>query len=851
VLLAQAVPGQRVPVRIPQPAMPASPQPASVPLTAPAPSQSTSFGGPAKPATTPRPPLQPPGSGKINVWGREITIVVPVREAGSVYGAIPLRISVDDVLEVPVDQLATTLGDAITPETRAALLAAGGPSGRVRLDQLSLVGLDARYDTSLAAVFVSRTGTARPATEISLADFRRDRVEGFDPPARVSAYLSTRATVGWQHVGEEAGFEGLDLASTFAARFGSVVFETDATARFTGDTSDVTRSYSRFVHDQAKTNRRWLLGDVDVESQGYMSAPPLLGLQLQRRRAIFDPVTNLRPTSFEAFQINRDSEVDIIVNGQVQRRIRLAPGRYTLTDFPFTSGSNNVQIVATDRTGRQETTRFNRFYDFSLLQKGETEYGLSFGIASEPSAGGPRYDSDRPIASALYRRGYTDYLTAGVGLQADRHVQLAAIDGVMAQSYGTMQFAGSLSNDSRLGVGGAATATFQRLLQRDAARRTLTGWTVGGELQSKNFSAIGRDTAATSLVAARAFATVNFDFTENQIGSFSINWERRRGGLPDAYSAQAAFGVRLWDSVFLNVLTNYRSEQTTGSQFGVGLSLSFRFGRSTFVTSGWDSTDDRYDIGVSRLGTRQVGSTTYSARVSGAPGGIGFNGGISGTTNKLEYSLDHSTAYQIDSSEIGSSRSSLTGSAAIAVADGTFAFGRPIADSFAIISGHESLKSASIEIDSSQSRFVTRSDRLGPALLTDLSSYTDRTFTVSAPEAPVGYDLGRGSFRVRAPYRSGYAFKVGSDYVVTVVGLLRDERGERIGLTRGRVTLVDQSDQRTVDFFTNSRGQFGLVGLKPGKWRAQTEGDRAVTFEFVVPAGAEGLVRIGEVQGTP
>jgi outer membrane usher protein len=63
--------------------------------------------------------------------------------------------------------------------------------------------------------------------------------------------------------------------------------------------------------------------------------------------------------------------------------------------------------------------------------------------------------------------------------------------------------------------------------------------------------------------------------------------------------------------------------------------------------------------------------------------------------------------------------------------------------------------------------------------------------------------------------------------------------------------LAAGGDGRQVEFFTNSKGQFGISGLKPGKWLVQTTGEKAVKFEFVIPEGAEGLVRLGTIEGKP
>ena len=788
---------------------------------------------------------------KINVWGRDITISVPVREGNRFYGNLPLRISVDDVLELPADQLASALGEAITPEARAALIAAGVGSGQIRLDRLGQAGLGGQFDPQRGEIVLTRSGAVRPVSDIAMSDNDQPDLGNFDPQGKVSAYLTTRAGLGWELTGKGQGFDGLSTTFNFGANVENVVFESEASGLFRSDQSQFQRGLTRFVYDRPSRRERWSLGDVSVASVGYMGGPGLLGLQVTSDRNLFDPNRNLRPTSFEAFSITQQSRVDIIVNGRVERQLTLDPGQYRLTDFQFNSGANEVQVVATDRTGSQQVSRFNRFYDFTLLPAGETNYDLSLGIASQPTVSGPSYTADAWIASGIINRGINDQLTLGAGFQSDRFAQVASIDGVTARPWGTLSFAAGLSNDSRSAFGYAGRFTFQRQFNRDAKRRLVSGWTVGGEVFSEDFSGVGREITTPNLNAWSLFGSTTFDISPTQFGNLSFTYQQPRNKSDPTYGVQASYGFRLTRDLFLNLQTIYQSSQSQRNQFGFGLNLSFRFGANTLVSAGYDTLQERYDFGFSQINNRNVGSSALNARFTGSADGIGFSAGNSGSTNRFDYGYSQTANYNFDAGEINSAKTSLTGGFSVAFVDGTMAIGRPITDSFAIVRPHPSLKGAALEIDATEGSFRTRSGALGPALLGDLISYTPRVFTVSAPDAPVGFDLGVGSYRVRPTYRSGYSFVVGSDYVVTALGMLLDERKQAIPLSSGTVQLASGGDGRQVEFFTNSKGQFGIAGLKPGKWLAQTTGERAVKFEFVIPEGAEGLVRLGTLEGKP
>ncbi len=139
---------------------------------------------------------------------------------------------------------------------------------------------------------------------------------------------------------------------------------------------------------------------------------------------------------------------------------------------------------------------------------------------------------------------------------------------------------------------------------------------------------------------------------------------------------------------------------------------------------------------------------------------------------------------------------------------------------------------------------------LGSALQPALSSYSDRSLTVSAPEAPINLDLGAGSYRLMPPYRGGYLIVVGSDYNVSAVGRLLDAAGQPVALLSGTAIELAHPEREPIPFFTNRDGRFGIVGLAPGEWRLQTAGTPGETYRLQVPE-TQDTVAAGETQTGP
>jgi outer membrane usher protein len=189
-------------------------------------------------------------------------------------------------------------------------------------------------------------------------------------------------------------------------------------------------------------------------------------------------------------------------------------------------------------------------------------------------------------------------------------------------------------------------------------------------------------------------------------------------------------------------------------------------------------------------------------------------------------------------------RTSLRVETAIAYADGAVAFGRPVADGFAIVTPHAGLSDHDIMIGREESGITAMGDWLGPALIPSVSAYSLNRIEFDVADLPAGYDLGNGLFDLQPQYRSGYALKVGSAYTVTAVGTLLDGRSEPLALLTG-IAIEAANPDKKVELFTNRTGRFAAQGLAPGKWILEVASAPPQRFELVIPADSVGLVRTG------
>ncbi len=192
----------------------------------------------------------------------------------------------------------------------------------------------------------------------------------------------------------------------------------------------------------------------------------------------------------------------------------------------------------------------------------------------------------------------------------------------------------------------------------------------------------------------------------------------------------------------------------------------------------------------------------------------------------------------------GGSTTTLRVGSALAFADGAWAVGPPVNDSFAIVTRHSSLAGSDVRIDQSDYGYAASTGMLGTALRAGLSSYLERTIAIQSPDAPATANLGSGAFRVLPPYRSGYRLQVGSDYSVSITGILMDRMGRPLALLAG-VAREDRENGAVVDIFTNAEGRFGAANLRPGRWRLEFKGDEPLTYVIDIGPDAGPVVGLG------
>ncbi|GAA4013049.1 hypothetical protein GCM10022280_08920 [Sphingomonas swuensis] len=777
---------------------------------------------------------------KLNTSGQAIDLVVPLRERVPL-GQVAVRIAPDDSVTVALADLAAALGRSATATFLDRIRAVPASDGYASLEALSAVGLKLAFDPAALDLTASFDASGRPDRTVGLG-FARDGVGVLpDTSSDFAAYLSYQGSMDWIQRGTDTGLRrpiaNFDLNGRL---FNLVSFENQFT--YDGNRGpSFSRYASRLIYDRPGSSLRFQAGDLFSIPQVFQDQPELAGFGVSKLLREFRPDRVYTTSAGRRITLNDPATVTVIINGAPSQTLRLDPGNYNLEDLPLTGGANNVQLLIEDPAGGRRLVTFDFFLDSELLARGIDEYDAKLGIRSDYEDGRRAYLSKEPLVTGFYRRGLSEQLTAGANLQATRSRQQLGGEAIFGTPVGLFTANASLSHLRGFGSGYAARLQYRYsspLAQELGARRI----DIFAEHRSENFGGVETERPFNSNAW---FFSGRYSQPVTRRLSFGLgaDYQIGRNGERNRYAVRGSAGYSLSNGMQVNASAGF--EQRAGFVFGA--TFFWRRTRNTLVTAQYDSRIDDARVGYFYSPQRPIDAIAWNLEASRTNGIAGLNGTAVWRTNRGDFELSHRAALLGGDRDSRIMQSSARVRGTLAFADGQFALGRYLTDSFAIIAPHRSLKGAQVLVGSRVSEQVdARSGTLGPALV-PLSSYSPRAVYFNVPDAPDGYSIGEGNESFFAWLHSGHRVVVGSDYNVTVIGTLLDARGDPVSLIAGTARRTDIAQSPTVPIFTNRDGKLGASGLSPGRWQI-TAGDNL--YDLVIPVEADSFVDLATLRPT-
>jgi outer membrane usher protein len=785
---------------------------------------------------------------RMNPTGKALRFIVPVSDGPTYLGDVELIVAPDDSLSIVAPRLEQLLEPLLKRDIFEKLRTRIGGDAEVSAATLGEFGIRIAYDDAKLALAVSVPVEERELSRLSLRSAYANGGETL-APAGVSGYVNLRGAMDLSEQGSETGISAPEFALDGAMRLGEVVAESEGYASFRPSVPGFRRTGSRLVYDDLNRTMRWQAGDLHPLAQTFQSTPNMAGLSVTRLYSILDPQREVRSSGAQSFSLFAPSVVETVVNGRIVERRTLQPGNYSLNDFPLADGANRVQLQIEDPTGQRRTIDFDLYYSRTLLAPGLVEFSAIAGVYANPSFDGISYTDDW-AASGFVRKGITQQLTAGANFQADRLAQQGGVELLFGSAPGLIGANLSLSQRNTGQEGFAGSLTFEK---------TTTGngydgqsFHASAEIRSKDFATPGQ-LPRSEAIKWRLLAGYSKNFSRDRFVTADIQYARNRLTSQNQISSRVGFGFRMNRDVGGTIEVQY-DHGVFRDGFVARFGIRKRFGLRSNAHADVD-TDGTFRAGYQTGGGDGIGAWSGDFDLVRNVDDASLNANAYYAGNRFEGIVNQTVDYDESSDRLTSARTSLRFATAIAFADGAVAIGRPVTDSFLIARAHSSLDGHPVRVDPRATGEMARSGTLGPALVGNLSPYSERTMLYEVDNPPTGYDLGAGNVQIDPKYRAGYSLTVGSDYHLLVVGKLLNRLGEPISLLTGTATELAAPKRPGITVFTTRDGRFVAQGLRPGRWRIAMASEPPAVFEFDLPGetagSAQGMIRIGTLKETP
>lgn len=769
---------------------------------------------------------------------RTVTMSAPLVWSGQTLGDVIVQVDPDGSIAIESQSLRAELGRLLTEAGILRLDEAIAGEPFVTPAELQAAGFDVAFDMARLELVVETIDPAlRPIEPLVGGSEREEPLLPTIQPAGFSAYLNTNVNLLYR---DQGGIEPPDIFLFGAARYRDVVLEVDG--GFTQSVGDEYRFYrraARLVYDEPDSYRRWTAGDLQLVNTGVLRTPFIGGVALEKSRRTFDPFAPTVNLGGRQILVTSPSTVEVIVNGAPYRTLDLQPGTYSLDDLPIQIGSNDVQLVVRDASGREQITRFDYFFDPIELEAGEDEYTVALGLIATELDLQPEY-SDDPVFIGNYRKALSDTLIVGGGVQIAEDIQVVSAETQFVPQTipGAFNFQGAVSTGD--GTGFALRGGYRLVLGAGSeAKRFTTTF----NYESQNYRTVG-DLAGFRLENLSVNATYSQSLSERTSLVAGANYFSRSDGS-DQSTVFVDVNHRVRDNIRATFGVEYGTGSIFGPNFGVRAGISVLFGGRHRFDATYQSRRELARASLSRSLDNTVGSLGYSINVQDSSGNTSVDGIVDYIANRFDARASLATS--------GSSLGGITDDQAarlqigtsFAFADGAFGIGRPIQDSFLLARPHETLDGTDVITGRTlrDGGYEASSGTFGAAVVNRLSSYNPQDVQYDIDTLDAGYDIGSGVVRVDPPYRAGYDLVVGTDRFVSAVGFLQID-GAPASLVAGVITSEDDEGFEPEPFFTNSAGRFGIIGLAPGRSYTIRLNESGQAFTVQVPEDNTGLYRL-------
>ena len=554
------------------------------------------------------------------------------------------------------------------------------------------------------------------------------------------------------------------------------------------------------------------------------------------------------------------SRVIISINEQDVFDRKFQAGTYRLRDFVFTQGANQIKItiIPDANPDDQKVEYVDMGYDYRLLGKGDSLYGFGISVPQVKSAttGGTfslpwvnnqylSYHLDAFTATYYQQTGITDTFTLTTELAASPGIFSGTFNSVLATMVGTSQMQVTLGLDeSKVTPSLASSLSHRYSGPRDGRfgtisstlNHTIPARTAGGSYNSNTSLSLSYSGRLTETVRFTLSGNVAYNTTNanpNWSLSFSSGFSPFRGlSLSGSVSVAGPATNPLSPNVSAQVSGSY----TFSPKLSASTSTSLQSGSPFFNGSATSSFGMSYRPSSNDSFSLSLSSFKYTAPQDHSLVAAWSRSGVFSS-----FSLRHqiTNSYQ-------KMATTLTASTSFAYADGAFAIGRSVNDSFLLVKPVGELKKSQITVARSLDSAPTYLPRpLGSALYNNISSNIKNSVVVFSSGAT---DFSAGSsfvYEITPRSRQSFVARIDLEPSFTVSGLLYMSDGSPYVQYSSPVykVLVDEDGEEelvrddSLYLFTDQDGRYILSEVRDGTYLFDLQvGDLWYAVRFEIPA---------------
>lgn len=634
---------------------------------------------------------------------------------------------------------------------------------------------------------------------------------GRQRPSGVQRARNSSFFVNYAATGRESG------PATYAGELGISMRGALLSGSVAADGDRLLRGPTRATLDSEARLLRMEIGDTIASSGALGDGIDIAGISVARRFDIDPYFVAQAPLSVRG-AATTPSTADVYVNGQLVRRVPVAPGTFELTGLTAPIGAGQTQVVVRDAFGREQRFQSSFYQPMTVLEPGLHQFRYTIGV--------PRLDhlrqwdyGDSPVATGEHRYGLGRRVTIGGRFEAARDLVAGGPAVALALPIGELEAEAAVS---RIGGVTGRSALLAYRYQTRAFSAGIVG--VGGDREYTTLASTIFDRrrnrlstqtfAGTSLgpLGLTASHVTSRDWDGNRLEradllgalrltgrtTLTLNAARNRFGAP-RYEGFASLSITLGRTTVANLTVHH--DDVRGTSPGVTMQRSIERGPSYGYQMQWNADEERSGFAVATL-QHQWG--------------------------RIE--LRH------DGFEQGGASATLSG-AIVGVGGRLFAT-RPVNDAFALVRIPDR---RGVRVYSSN-QLMGRTNGNGDLVVPDVISYYGNSLAIDPADLPLTLNPLRDSALVAPSFRAGGVALFGVATTNPVVG--------RVVIVVRGATIVPASGDLFVVGAPGSRSPIGNDGgfffdtlpAGPAKLIGRYKG-RAFTCDVRVPAVDAALIR--------